>query len=429
VKIQALNGQRVCIVGYGTDGKAMVQALKRYAPKAQVTLADLRTDITIDGVDVKLGPDYLRELDRFDVILKTSGISYRDFEPGVWGKLSSATQVFFDSTKDSGATIIGVTGSKGKSTTASLIHHLLAQAGRASYLVGNIGVPMIDLLDRARSDAIFVIELSAHQLERLTVSPHIAVVTSFFPEHLDFFADLEAYFDAKATIGRFQSADDWFYYNSESEACVRMAELSGAGHKVGVRSADCPVPITSTQLIGDHNARNIAAAWFVAQQLGVAREDGEAAIASFPGLPHRLESLGIIHGIEWIDDTISTTPESVVAAMQAIDNRLGCLILGGQDRGLDFGALGKMIARSNIAGVILLGASGPRIRTEIEAALTAHPRGLRLETTFSMADAVVLARRLTPQGKVCLLSPASPSYDMYPNFEAKGADFAKAIGG
>jgi UDP-N-acetylmuramoyl-L-alanine---L-glutamate ligase len=428
MRIQELNGQKVCIIGFGVEGQAAVAALQKYAPKAQITVADSRIDIdTLPGLEWQLGQKYLEGLERYDVVIKSPIMPYRSFAPEIQRKLTSSTQIFLDTVHAAGAMTVGVTGSKGKSTTTSLIAELLVAGGKKAHLVGNIGIPALEFLGEAGPSTIFAIEMSGHQLDQLTTSPHIAVMTSFFPEHLDFFPSLEVYFEAKATIGKYQGGGDWFYYNAHSPECRKAAGLSGAEHKVEFGPDDCPVDIRDTKLLGRHNAGNMGAAYLVARQLGVAASTCIEVLKSFKGLPHRLELLGRYHGIDWVDDAISTTAESAIMAMAALKGRLGTMILGGTDRNNSFDELAKAIVDSEVGAVILYGETGSKIHAALRQALKAHPRDLIIEPAATMAEVITIAKRVTPPGRTCLLSPASASYDMYKHFEYKGDDFAAHI--
>lgn len=421
MKIQDLAGQKICILGYGKEGQAMEQALKKHAPTATITIRDQKD-----------GKDYLKGLSAFDVIIKSPGIPPQKEFKTVKDKITSSTQIFLDSIKDSGALVIGVTGSKGKSTTSTLIFEILKAGGEDVLLIGNIGEPAISHLDDAkpstnrheRSRTIFVMEMSSYQLMNLTTSPGIAIVTSFFPEHLDYHGSLDAYKDAKKYIARFQKKEDVIFYPATSDDAKEIAAES-PGTRIPFSPDECPIGLDQTNLIGDHNRGNIAVAWKVGIRLGVANDVMLKVIRGFQGLPHRLQSLGKHHGIEWIDDAISTTPESTIAALDALGTRVKTIILGGQDRGNDFSALAARLKNSSVKTVILFPGSGPRIRKAIGP--------VRADDYFHEADtmetAVDIAKKHTPHHAVVLLSTASPSYNMFKNFEEKGDAFRKCIFG
>ncbi len=424
MRIQALDGKKVLVLGYGKEGRATVRALEEFAPNAELTIADTKTDITKDAVAHAwhLGEKWLQDLEKFDVILKSPGIPHSAELAKHAAKITGAVQVFLDTIAGSGAIVVGVTGSKGKSTTSSLIAAALEKAGKDVHLVGNIGDPSIGHIGNAKKGTVFVHELSSYMLLDMDVSPHVAVVTSFFPEHLDYHGSIEAYLEAKKRIARFQAEDDAVYFNADSPGAVSIAS-EGLGRKIPVHADDCPVELSATKLIGEHNRENIALAWRVCEDLGVRKADAVAAFEAFTPLPHRLQPLGTHSGVAWVDDAISTTPESAIAALDALGDNVATIILGGQDRGNDFAGLADRLKDSGVRTAILFPGSGPRIRAAIEGTGAA----IDLVDASTMADAVRVAKEKTPAGSIALLSTASPSYGMFKNFEEKGASFHEEI--
>lgn len=424
MNIRDLNGKTVLVLGYGKEGRATVRALEAFAPGAEITIADKQADIAEKDARHwwQLGEGWLENLGKFDVIIKSPGIPMNAELAKHAAKITGAVQIFFDSIAGSGALVIGVTGTKGKSTTCSLIHAMLLRAGKRSLLVGNIGEPSIAHIADAKNGTIFVHELSSYMLQDMTTSPHIAVVTSFFPDHLDYHGSIEAYHGAKKHIALFQREDDLVFFNADSPGAAAIA-AEGPGRKIPVHTDDCPVDLAKTALIGDHNRENLALAWRAAECLGVPKAAAVAAAEAFAPLPHRLQPLGEVAGLRWVDDAISTTPESAVAALDALGDDVKTIILGGQDRGVDFTPLAERLRGSSVSTALLFPGSGPRIRAAIEAA------GTDIESidVASMEEAVRVAREKTPPGGIVLLSTASPSYGMFKNFEEKGRTFQECI--
>lgn len=423
MRIKSLSNKSVCILGFGREGRAMAEAIMTHAQDAEITVADRN-----DATDVpkkywaQLGTGWLENLEKFDVLIKSPGIPFLpEFEPHRQ-KITSSTQIFLDTIHGSGARIVGVTGSKGKSTTSSLIHAILQEAGMHSLLVGNIGEPAIAHLDDAKSNTTFVHEMSSYQLMNLTSSPEIAVITAFFPEHLDYHGSVLAYLEAKKNITRFQTKESAVIWNSLSPEAKEIAALS-AGKKIPFDAGDAPVTLKDIRLKGGHNLGNIAAAWKTAELLGVQKADAIRAIKAFAGLPHRLQDLGVHHGLRWVNDSISTTPESAAAALEAWGKDVETLIAGGQDRGYDFTPLANTIRSSGVKTVILLPDSGILIGKAIERA----GAPVLLTEAKTMEDAVSAARERTPEGKTVLLSPAAPSYGHFTNFEERGREFERCI--
>ncbi|MDD4318873.1 MAG: UDP-N-acetylmuramoyl-L-alanine--D-glutamate ligase [Candidatus Peribacteraceae bacterium] len=437
--IRELSGKNICVLGFGREGQATVRALETRVPDCEITIADSDEHVPPSAAHHgrRLGTGWLENLADFDVIIKSPGIPPQAAFGAVREKMTNATQIFLDTVREDEAVVIGVTGSKGKSTTASLIHAALIADGRNAFLVGNIGSPALDALEHAAPDTFFVLEMSSYQLTDLKTSPSIAVVTSFFPEHLDYHGGIDAYEDAKTNIARFQTEEDVIFFNVEQEGAKRIAFLS-IGKKMQFSADDAPLPVGETHLLGRHNAGNMAAAWKVAEYLGITKETCLEAFRDFQGLPHRLQSLGLHHGLEWIDDSISTTPESAIAALDALGDRVTTILLGGQDRGYNFTELGKRIARSSVQNVILFPESGPRIRLALEKAAAT----VSIRDVSHMEQAVSLAKQTTSNQQplrlrsgqaatsnipIVLLSPASPSYGLFKNFEERGEMFKGEI--
>ena len=432
MKLSDLKGKKICILGFGREGKAMLEAISAVGIDCEITIADKKSEIqstkfeTVSDLEFRIsdfqtGENYLSNLDRFDVIIRSPGVFPSPELEEVKDKITNSTQIFLDSVPNS--TVIGITGSKGKSTTASLLYEILKKADKDVHLVGNIGHPAIEKLcapfDYAQGDKIYVVEMSSYQLMHCSSSPQIAVATSFFPEHLDYHGSLEAYKEAKMNIARFQSKNDIIFCAEDAKDIASVSP----GKQISFSASESPVSINETRLIGNHNLINIAAAYLVAKNLEVPDGVSLEVIKNFQCLPHRLQPCGEHHGIEWVDDSISTTPESAIAALDALGDSVYTLILGGQDRGNDFSALADRVARSNVSNVVLMSESGARIGAELEKATAL----VNIHRSDSMADAVSWAKANTKKSKLCLLSPASPSYGMFENFEERGESFLNCI--
>ncbi|HVI69297.1 MAG TPA: UDP-N-acetylmuramoyl-L-alanine--D-glutamate ligase [Magnetospirillaceae bacterium] len=427
MKITNLNGKNVCFIGYAREGRAMQQALKEHAPNAKLTFADSNQSLKIEGAEAQLGPGYLKNLDRFDVVIRSMGVPDKPEFATLGDKVTNSTVIFFDSVADSGVRIVGVTGTKGKSTTSNLIYHALKAADPNTELMGNIGLPMISFLDKAKPGVTFVIELSSYMLEYLRRSPQIAVVTSFFVEHLDRHGSVANYWGAKKNIALHQQPGNAIFYCADYPECKEIADASPATTKVAFTANDFPLPVSATKLKGDHNRSNLAAALKVAEYCGVDRDIAIEALKNTAGLPYRLYSLGTHHGIEWVEDSLATAPEATLFALDALGDDIDTLITGGMDRGgYDFTALGARIAASPIRNIVLFPDTGAAIKGAIEAAKPASPKNY-LETN-DMTDAVAFAKKHTKKGATCLLSSASPSYNLFKDYEDKAAQFARAIG-
>jgi UDP-N-acetylmuramoylalanine--D-glutamate ligase len=340
---------------------------------------------------------------------------------------TTATNIFFQNIK---GTTIGITGSKGKSTTTALIYSILKAAKLPAHLVGNIthklqniGRPMIkELLHNHGPKDIYVCELSSHQLDDILYSPNIAVFTSFFPEHMDFHGNIEKYWEAKKRIATFLKSTDYFVYNPDFTQLNELAKTVKAQLKPIIHTL--PFDKSFITLKGEHNITNIKTAITAAKILNISDEIIQIAVSKFQPLPHRLENIGTFKKITFYDDSISTTPESAIAALNAIPN-VSTILLGGKDRGFDFSNLAKKIIEKNIPFLILFPESGEKIEAAIrKISKTYLPEVIR---TINMKDAVAFAYQKSKPGTNVLLSSASPSYSLWKNFEEKGNLFKKYV--
>lgn len=399
-KFRFLGMHSVLILGYAREGKTTEAWLKAKYPALKIGIADQED-----------GSDYLNKQEEYDLTIKTAGL------PGrlLTRQFTTATNIFFNEVPREN--IIGVTGSKGKSTTATLIYEMLKVAGREVRLVGNIGMPALEsiLTKPAEAGKLFVVELSSYQLEDLDQSPKTAVVTSLFPEHIDYHGSLSLYYGAKENIVRFQKDEDRFIYASGfPELAVWANKYTGRAEKAPFWSD----VINNKSLRGDHMKANVGLGFAAALHFGVTKEQAEVVVENFIGLPHRLMHVGTFADIEFYDDSISTTPESAIAAIKALEN-VDTIILGGVDRGYDFANLEKTLQDYNVRNLILFPDSGDHM-IQLEA-------GFNVLHTSNMIDAVAFAFRHTAAGKSCVLSPAAPSYNLYKNFEARGEAFIQVV--
>ena len=410
--LKELKGKKILIVGFAVEGRATLAFLKHFFPDKEIGIAD-----------IKDGPDYLEKQKDYDLVIKTAGIPRRL----ITIPCTTATNIFFANTK---GTVIGVTGSKGKSTTASLIYSVLKAAGKKTELVGNIGKPMLDFLHgEDDSGTTYVAELSSYMLEGLNYSPHISVFLSFFPDHMDYHGGLEKYWEAKLNIVSHAGTEDYFVFNPVYERLLKLSKEIKAKPVPFVKAL--PFPEGIVPLLGEHNIDNVRAAVTVARILDIPDAVIAKGIRAFKPLPHRLENVGTFKGITFYDDAISTTPESTIAALQALTN-VGTIFLGGTDRGYDFTVLAYELILHGTTHIVLFPESGARIRETILDVFKEKKQKLpEFFETSDMKEAVEYAYKNTPKGEICLLSCASPSYSVWKNFEEKGAlfqHFVKEIG-
>ncbi|HUB94038.1 MAG TPA: UDP-N-acetylmuramoyl-L-alanine--D-glutamate ligase [Verrucomicrobiae bacterium] len=332
-------------------------------------------------------------------------------------------QLFFQLTHANNITTIGITGTKGKSTTTSLTAAILQHAGKDAVLAGNIGVSPWEALAKASSDTLFVLELSSYQLSDLTISPHISACINLYNDHTDWHGSLQNYWEAKHNIMRFAGPNDTFIYNPDFTALQGWAADS-ACHTIAINPSE-KIDLTGAKLFGEHNVLNALIAREIARQLGVSDVVSLQAIQQFTPLSHRMQKVATVHGRTYIDDAIGMTPESTLASLAAVTQNIGpvgCLILGGQDRDYDFTELMQTIADHNVPCLILF----PETEAKMKAALPTNYRPQIFETS-SMDEAVRYAAAHTPEESVVLLSTAAPSYLLWKDFEDKGDQFQAAV--
>ncbi len=402
MKVDELKGKKVYLLGYGVEGKATEAFLKAKIPDIEIAIGDKDHD-----------PNYLEDQKKYDIAIRSPGISKHK----VAIPYTTATNIFFAEVK---GTTIGVTGTKGKSTTTSLIYHILKEAGKKVRIAGNIGKPMLEqLLENNDEDTIWVVELSSYMLDDIQYSPHIAIIVSLFSDHADYHGSVEKYHEAKRNIVKFAKPEDIFVYNPKFPQLLEWARCVECN---ALPYEEFPINEQVTLLKGEHNKDNIRAAVTVTRQFGVDDETVYAALKTFLPLPHRLEMVGTYKSITFYDDAISTTPESTIEALESISD-VGMILLGGLDRGYDFSPLIDVIIKKGITRFVFFPDSGKTILKMLEQ--MQYP--FESIETKSMKEAVHFAYANTPKNMVCLLSTASPSYSVWKNFEEKGNEFQQWV--
>lgn len=402
MNLNDLKGKKIYLLGYGIEGKATEKFLKTKIPDISITIGDK-----------SLNGDYLQEQEDYDIAIRSPGIPKRL----VTIPYTTATNLFFSEVK--GMTI-GVTGTKGKSTTASLIYHMLKTAGKKAILAGNIGKPMLEqLLKNNDEDTTWVLELSSYMLDDIEYSPHISVVVNLYGDHLDYHQGANEYYNAKRNILNKARAEDIFIYNPDF---VELEEWAKEAQCKVVPYKEFPIKQDETLLQGQHNYQNIRAAATAVQQLSISDEIIYQALKTFIPLPHRLQNVGTYHAITFYDDAISTTPESTDMAIDAIPD-IATIFVGGLDRGYDFSPLTEKIIENDIKNIVFFPDSGKAVKKLLDESNYTY-NGIE---TSSMAEAVQFAYAHTPQNMVCLLSTASPSYSIWKNFEEKGDQFQQYV--
>lgn len=430
---------KVAILGYGSQGES---SLAYWSAKgAAITVCDQNESLILpDGIASQLGPDYLQNLDHFDEIVRSPSVHPRDIvaanpqAPAILNQVTTNTNEFFEvcPTKN----IIGVTGTKGKGTTSTLITKMLEHAGYRVHLGGNIGTPPLQMLtgNIGPNDWV-VLELANFQLIDLKQSPPIAVCLMVVPEHLDWHPTLDEYLQAKQQLFRWQKPEDTTIFFNDNQLTHQIISISKA-KKIPYFAApgafvqgtgiviDGKVICQTNEikLLGAHNWQNVCAAitavWQITQDVDAIRR----TILSVTGLPFRLEHVRDLDGVSYYNDSFGTTPETAIVAVQAF-TQPKVLIAGGSDKGADYTVLAQAIVDNNVRAVITLGVTGETIAQKLqEKGYTAITSG-----TTTMPEAVHAAQGLAQEGDVVLLSTGSASFGLFKNYKDRGEQFNQAV--
>jgi len=434
-----LYGKRVLILGFGKEGQSSFRLLQQIMPELYLGISDKNLEIKkndlLVGFTVErlhLGSEYLDAVSDYDILLKSPGVAVSDKDNPHKIKICSQTSMFIEFYQKQ---IIGVTGTKGKSTTSSLIHFLITKSGKKSVLLGNIGKPAFDSISQIDEETNIVFELSAHQLEYVSASPHVALLLNVFPEHLDYFQSFEKYKNAKLNINRFQFEKDIFIYSNSIEDKIQTTATtlrfgfedmnnaySSANNLIfNDNGKSTPLSLDNISLVGKHNQLNVMAAILAANTAGLGFVQMFKIVKEFKGLPHRLEYVGKYGGIRYYNDSISTVPESTIEAIKAL-KEVETIVLGGFNRGLDYSGLAAFLMNSEIKNFVLLGKAGDEILIQMNNISNARSGIFKV---FNLHQAFEIIKKGTTENGICLLSPAAASYDQFENFEHRGDLFVK----
>lgn len=445
-----IKNKKIAIIGLGKEGASTANYL---GDDNEVTIYDDKPKNQVDPAlfkkiktkNINFYFQKFPEIVDYDYIVRSPGVKpdhpliKKVTELGA--VLTSLTQIFFDLCP---CAIIGVTGTKGKGTTSTLIYQMLKTKYKSVFLAGNIGTPALDLLPKLKKTSLIVLELSSFQLFDLTKSPHIAVVLMITTEHLDWHEDTQDYRQAKVSIVKFQSKNDFAVINADFKASLNFATktkakvflVSTAKKTNGVYTRNDKVisQIGKTEVITDtkniflpgvHNLQNVVAATAAAKILNVSGPNIRRVLKIFKGLPHRLQFIREVAGIKFYNDSFSTTPETTMAAIAAFANPK-ILILGGSSKKSDFTRLGQKIAGDQtIKALILIGQEAARIKDSLSQAGSFG--GKIIEGCQNMIQIVGQATNLAQSGDVVILSPACASFDMFKNYQDRGEQFVHQV--
>lgn len=440
--IDKLRDKNICILGFGREGKSTYKFIRKYLKEQVITIVDLN-DISIDDdlVNVVCGDNYLDNLERFDLIIKSPGISLKDIDTSkIINKITSQLELLLEINSKN---IIGITGTKGKSTTSTLTYMVLKDQLKDVYLLGNIGVPVFDEIENYNDNTKLVIEMSSHQLEYIKYSPHIGVILNLYQDHLDHTGTLEHYHSNKMNMFKYQSKDDFSIYSSDNSYLIdRINSYNYLGIKYTVRFDNLELSDNSVRirdnhiyinnqdvynddgarlLHGEHNLKNIMFVMSVVYIMGLDANRAKSVIDSFIGLKYRMEYIGKYHEIDFYNDTIATIPIATINAIETIGN-VDTLIFGGMDRGIDYDEFITYLEKSKISNLICMPTTGTNIGKELEKRCSKN-----IIYCDTLEDAYKLSVKNTSSGMSVLLSPAAASYEFFKNFEEKGAAFEEIV--
>ena len=452
--IEKLKDKNIVILGFGKEGKSTYRFIRKYLSDVHLTIADkynITDDELIkndDNVDIVFGEDYLKNLDKFDLIIKSPGISLNylseEYHANIKDKITSQLELLLEVNKKN---IIGITGTKGKSTTSSLLYNVIKDQGKDVILAGNIGVPVLDEIEFYKDDTILVIEMSSHQLEYVKCSPHIGIVLNLYQDHLDHARTLEHYYENKMRMFRFQTSDDYALYSADNDNTssfllmlkennsfnatkydIRFDDNEKIDFGVSVRVKNSDIYIDDKlvyvdkkrNLIGDHNLKNIEFVLSVCNILNLDFNKAAETIYSFKPLEYRMEDLGIQNGIHFYCDTIATIPEATMNAITSLGD-VNTLIFGGENRNTSYAQFIDFLNNSTIKNLICMYDTGDIIKDKLDKT------NKNVFFTRNLREAYDIALKYTTPGSICILSPAASSKDVFKDFEEKGTLFKALV--
>jgi UDP-N-acetylmuramoylalanine--D-glutamate ligase len=409
--IKLLKPHKIAILGYGREGQSTHKLIKELLPEKEILIADDKSPLA----GCTLQDSCLKSCTLY---IKTPGISMKKLQGLDREKITSQTDIFLQLYSNQ---TIGITGTKGKSTTSNLVYKILLDQGFDVLLAGNIGVPLLDIISNIKENTIIVAELSAHQLQFIHTSPKVSILLNLFEEHLDHFDSYEQYKESKYNIAAKQTKQGVFIFNKDSKEIKALLE------KTPLQSRQKPfskeeATIEANYLKGEHNQMNILSAILASQEFGAKKEEAETTAKNFQPLAHRLEYVGEKNGVVYYNDSISTIPQATIEALKAL-KKVQTLILGGMDRGIDYSPIVEQIGEFEVKNIAFVGQAGRRIYKEMKE--KANNYNCLLSDDYK--EIVSWCKANTQKEKICLLSPAASSYDMFTNFEHRGEVFKQLI--
>jgi len=441
--IEEIKNKKICILGFGIEGKSTYNFIRKHLKNIPIEIRYIKENgeeksflEKDNNLKFIINENYLEGLEEYDLIFKSPGISLKDIDTkGIEEKLISQYDLFLKNTDNY---TIGITGTKGKSTTSSLIHKVLEEQNKKTYLLGNIGTPIFDLIDTIEKDAIVVLEISSHTLEFAKHSTNIAILLNIFEEHLDHYKNFEGY--ALAKINLVKNKKDVAIFNLDNENINNLYDnysnedfgitinnnkktnqtISLNDNKIYYNDKFLYDANQDRNLKGKHNLNNIMFVLAVSKILNLDIQKTISTINSFNPLEHRLEYVGKFDGVEYYNDSIATIPEATIESINALE-KVNTLIVGGNDRGVDQTELIKFLISSEVENIICLQKTGEYI----QEGLKETDKNVKLVNTIE--EAVTTAKEVTKKETICVLSPAASSYGYFKNFKERGNKFKELV--
>lgn len=446
--ISFLKDKEIIILGFGVEGKSTYNFIRRYLPNIPLVVRYSKSDFDQEkeylekdrNLQFVTGNEYLEGIEKYDIILKSPGISFKDVDISKFkDKIYSQLELFLEYTK---SFTIGVTGTKGKSTTSSLIYEMLVRQNKDAELLGNIGVPIFDEIEKIKDDTIIVLEMSSHGLQYTDKSPNISILLNVFEEHLDHYKSFEEYRDAKFNIFKFQAKEDVAIFNLENEEMekknyqyketdygITINNIKNDNTKNTIYKKDDYIYFNGKKIYdareerklkGNHNLNDIMFVLAVSNILNLNLDKTVKTINEFNPLEHRLEFVGTFDSVDYYNDSIATIPEAAIESVKALKN-VNTLIVGGNDRGVNQEGLINFLKESKIENIICLPKTGEYIYNGLKET---NKNIVKVE---NMEEAVKVAKEVTKKNTICLLSPAASSYGYFKNFKERGNMFKEYV--
>jgi len=444
--VDKIKDKKLAILGFGKEGRSTYSFIRKYLPNKFITIIDIN-DVSNNeeffgdnNIEFICGQNYLSNLDLYDYVIKAPGVSLKDIkDEKIREKITSQLELLLEVNKKN---IIGITGTKGKSTTSSLLYEVFKDQGKDVYLLGNIGVPVLDNIDNYKEETILIVEMSSHQLEFIEVSPHIGIILNLFQDHLDHAGDLKHYHDNKMRMFKYQDDNDIAIYGDDNKYLhdrvlndnyksifydVRFDNSVGEKHSVRIEKGNIYLngellyEDEDRNLVGNHNLNNIMFVMAVAKIKNLDLKLAKKSIINFKGLKYRMECIGSYDGITYYNDTIATIPEATISAIDALKD-VDTLIFGGMDRNIEYDSLIDYLEKSSVSNLVCMPTTGFKIGNILK---TKCDKNIFFVDTLE--EAYKVSKENTAKGKICLLSPAAASYEFFKNFEEKGKAFEDIV--